>query len=57
MDLADAQDKIAAWKEDYNHFRTHSSLGDLTPNEFVESYKNNPKIQARSLFSGSDICV
>jgi hypothetical protein len=33
MSLNDAQEKISIWKEDYNHFRTHSSLGDLAPNE------------------------
>jgi putative transposase len=33
--LAEAQDIIEAWRMDYNHHRPHSSLGHLTPNEFV----------------------
>ena len=33
--LADAQAVIEAWRVDYNHRRPHSSLGHLTPNEFV----------------------
>ena len=33
---ADAQTKIEAWRLDYNQHRPHSSLGHLTPNEFVE---------------------
>jgi putative transposase len=33
--LEDAKAKIEAWRVDYNARRPHSSLGHLTPNEFV----------------------
>lgn len=33
--LAEAREKITAWKEDYNRQRPHSSLGNLTPEEFA----------------------
>jgi putative transposase len=33
--LPEARDAISAWKEDYNSHRPHSSLGNLTPNEFA----------------------
>lgn len=33
--LADAKAKIETWRLDYNQGRPHSSLGDLTPNEFM----------------------
>ena len=33
--LADAQGKIAAWREDYNTQRPHSSLGYQTPRKFA----------------------
>jgi putative transposase len=33
--LADAQDKIERWRVDYNNWRPHSSLGNLTPREFA----------------------
>jgi putative transposase len=33
--LAEARTKITAWKEDYNRTRPHSSLGNLTPEEFA----------------------
>ncbi|MEM9592064.1 MAG: IS3 family transposase [Pseudomonadota bacterium] len=33
--LAEAREKITAWKEDYNRHRPHSSLGNLTPREFA----------------------
>jgi putative transposase len=39
----DAEDKINAWREEYNHFRPHSSLKDLTPNEVVNMHKRSPK--------------
>ena len=35
LDLKDAREKIAEWRADYNTFRPHSSLGDLTPEEFL----------------------
>jgi putative transposase len=33
--LAEARSHIAAWKEDYNRNRPHSSLGNLTPSEYA----------------------
>jgi putative transposase len=33
--LRDAQEKIEAWRRDYNRNRPHSSLGNLTPEEFI----------------------
>ena len=33
--IADAHTKIEAWRLDYNQRRPHSSLGHLTPDEFV----------------------
>lgn len=38
LSLEDARTKIEAWRDDYNSFRPHSSLGDLTPDMFVENY-------------------
>jgi putative transposase len=35
LSLEDAQLKIENWRQDYNHFRPHSSLGDLCPAEFA----------------------
>jgi len=34
--LADAKETLDAWQEDYNRYRPHSSLGNLTPMEFAE---------------------
>lgn len=33
--LTDAQVKVETWRLDYNQRRPHSSVGQLTPNEFV----------------------
>jgi len=33
--LSQARDQITDWKEDYNSQRPHSSLGNITPNEFA----------------------
>jgi putative transposase len=34
--LADAKETLKEWREDYNQQRPHSSLGNLTPQEFTE---------------------
>lgn len=38
LSLEDAAEKIEAWRQEYNHYRTHSSLNDLTPMEFIERW-------------------
>lgn len=45
LSLKDAKEKIEAWRYDYYAFRPHSSLGDLTPNEYI----NQVTIPADSL--------
>ena len=35
LSLEDARDKIEMWRVDYNEFRPHGSLGDITPAEFA----------------------
>ncbi len=42
LDLKDARDKLESWRLDYNTFRPHSSLGDLTPEEFIDKYHRGP---------------
>ena len=34
--MDDAKAKIEAWRVDYNQRRPHSSLGQLTPNEYAQ---------------------
>jgi putative transposase len=41
LSLDDAQAKIEAWRVDYNQRRPHSSLGHLTPSEFVRNRQEN----------------
>lgn len=36
LSLEDARQKIHAWGADYNEHRPHSSLGHLTPREFIQ---------------------
>lgn len=35
LSLEDAYEKINTWVKDYNHFRPHSSLNQMTPVEFI----------------------
>jgi putative transposase len=36
LSLKDAKDKIEIWRKDYNEYRPHSSLNQLTPAQFIE---------------------
>ena len=37
--LAEARNILRKWKEDYNHIRPHSALGNIAPAEFVRQIK------------------
>ncbi len=37
LSLEDAEEKIGAWRTDYNEHRPHSALGNLAPGEFASS--------------------
>jgi putative transposase len=43
LSMEDAREKISEWKEEYNTFRPHSSLEDLTPDEFIEKQQKKPE--------------
>ena len=40
MGLEDAREKMEEWRRDYNQNRPHSSLGNVTPEEFAASGAN-----------------
>ena len=39
LSLDDAKEKIESWRMEYNQYRPHSSLDDLTPEEFYRRYQ------------------
>ena len=39
LSLADARETIENWRQDYNDYRPHSSLGQQTPSEFVADWQ------------------
>ena len=41
LSIEDAKAKIEAWRIDYNRHRPHSSLGHLTPSEFIQIRQGN----------------
>lgn len=43
LSLDDAKKKIEAWRREYNEFRPHSSLGNLTPEQFRDKHVESPK--------------
>jgi len=42
LSLEDAQEKIEAWRNDYNNHRPHSALCNLAPREFADSGQQKP---------------
>ena len=43
LSIDDARKKVDTWRRDYNGFRPHSSLGNLTPKQFREQHVGSPK--------------
>ena len=41
LSLDDARKKLEQWRMEYNHERTHSSLNNLTPAEFIQSLRKD----------------
>jgi len=39
--LEDAQEKFDKFRVDYNHFRPHSSLGNISPNQYLNQTFNS----------------
>ena len=44
LSMADARQRIEAWRIDYNQNRPHSSLGNLTPIQFAAQLKPARKV-------------
>ena len=42
LTLQEAQLVIEAWRREYNEERTHSTIGDMTPMEFIRNHQNRP---------------
>ena len=43
--LDDGCEKIETWRRDYNSFRPHSSLDNLTPDEFAALLRSGNSLQ------------
>jgi len=41
LSLDDAREKIEAWRRDYNEWRPHSSLDNLTPRQYREEHEGS----------------
>jgi len=52
LSLEDAQEKIEAWRQEYNQFRPHSSIGYKTPEEVHNDEDTNGRF---STFQRSEI--
>jgi putative transposase len=47
LSLEDARKKIEAWRQEYNDWRPHSSLDNLTPSQYLD--KHNAQASEKSL--------
>ena len=48
LTLQEAQVVIEAWRREYNEERTHSTLGDMTPLEFINNHQNRSHVAQES---------
>ena len=39
-----AKEKIETWRRDYNEFRPHSALDNMTPEEYAKKHLKKPEI-------------
>lgn len=46
--LQEAQIVIEAWRREYNEERTHSTIGDVTPMEFIKNHQHRPQAAQES---------
>jgi putative transposase len=44
LSLDDAREKIETWRRDYNEFRPHSALDNMTPDEYMKKHTKKPEI-------------
>jgi len=44
LSLEDAREKIETWRRDYNEFRPHSALDNITPEEYAKKHLKKPEI-------------
>lgn len=43
MSTEDAEEKIAAWRTEYNTYRPHSSISNMTPSEMLQKHNKGPE--------------
>lgn len=48
LSLQEAQLVIEAWRREYNEERTHSSIGNVTPMEFIHNYQTEAHVAQES---------
>ena len=48
LTLQEAQIVIEAWRREYNDERTHSTIGDMTPMEFIQHYQDRSQAARES---------
>jgi putative transposase len=48
LTLQEAQLVIEAWRREYNEERTHSTIGDVTPQEFIQNYQTGAHLAQES---------
>lgn len=52
LSMEDAREKIEKWRDEYNRFRPHSALEDLTPQQFVDKFTKSLQSQKTSFLAG-----
>ena len=43
LSIEDAQEKLEVWRRDYNEYRPHSSLDNMTPSDFARGLLEGAK--------------
>jgi transposase InsO family protein len=51
--MEDVREKIERRRRDYNEFRPHNALADLTPHEFIDNFRKSMQSQKTSFLAGT----
>ena len=55
FDLSDVREKLERWRVDYNQVRSHNALGDRSPEEYADNWKQSSAASLRTAWPANQV--